>query len=215
MPEHVNAGARVFLVDDHPAVRQGLSLLLRQEGIVVCGEAESIAETLQLCEEAQPDLVMVDLSLGGESGLGLISELVSRGVVSLVYSMYDDALHVESAFTAGAMGYVTKREMAATLLTAIGAVLAGQRFFSPVIAKIFADKFIAGRPPIPEERLTDRELEIFRRTGDGYSSAEIGEILAISPRTVESYYSRIIEKMGFNGVKTMRRLAIQYCKKTL
>lgn len=214
LSENTLTGVRIFLVDDHPAVRQGLSLLLHQEGIVVCGEAASREEALRYLEEADPDLVLVDLSLGNENGLDLIREVAPRGVMTLVYSMYDDALHVESAFAAGAVGYVTKRETAATLLAAVREVLSGQRFFSPVIARILADKLISNNPRIPVERLSDREMEVFRRTGEGDTAAEMAELFAISPRTVESYYARIIEKLELSGVKAMRRLAIQYIKET-
>lgn len=214
MSESTLRGTRIFLVDDHPAVRQGLSLLLHQEGIIVCGEAASREEALRYLEETDPDLVLVDLSLGNESGLDLIRDVAPRGVATLVYSMYDDALHVEAAFAAGAVGYVTKREMAATLIAAIREVLAGQRFFSPVIARILADKLISNTPRIPVERLSDREMEVFRRTGEGDTAAEMADLFAISPRTVESYYARIIEKLELRGVKAMRRLAIQYVKET-
>lgn len=206
-------GARVLLVDDHPAVRQGLSLLLDKKGIVVCGQAINREETLQLLAGARPDLVLVDLSLGSESGLDLIRELHADGVMTLVYSMHDDAQHVESAFASGAHGYVTKRDMGASLLEAIGEVLAGRRYVSPVVAKIIADRFISGQPRIQIERLSERELEIFRRAGAGESASEMSDSLAISPRTVESYYARIVEKLGLTGVKAMRRLAIQYFKK--
>jgi DNA-binding NarL/FixJ family response regulator len=212
MPENTSRGARIFLVDDHPAVRQGLSLLLNGQGIVVCGEAENSGQTLQRLADAQADLVLVDLSLGSESGLDLICALHARGESILVYSMHDDAQHIESAFAAGAQGYVTKREMVTTLLEAIKAVLSGRRYVSPVAAQILADKLISGQTRVQVDCLSERELEIFKHTGMGHSSAEIAELLNISPRTVESYYARIIEKLGLTGVKTMRRLAIQHAK---
>lgn len=212
MPESTLDGARILLVDDHPAVREGLSLLLSQKGIVICGEAENSAQTLQCLTTANPDLVLVDLSLGRESGLGLISELNERGVKSIVYSMHDDAQHIESAFAAGARGYVTKREMATTLLDTIREALSGLRSVSPVAAQILAEKHISGHSRIPLERLSDRELEVFRRIGAGDTATDIALMFGISHRTVESYYARIIEKLGLGGVKELRRLAIQQVK---
>lgn len=214
MPENVLSGVRIVLVDDHPAVREGLSLLLSQKGIVISGEAENREQTLQAIAVANPDLVLVDLSLGSESGLDLIEELHARNILTLVYSMYDDAHHIESAFTAGARGYVTKREMAVTLLDAIGEILSGRRFISPVVAQVLADKFVSsGFTRVSVELLSERELEVFRRIGEGDTAAQIAKTLAISPRTVESYYARIIEKLDLSGVKDLRRFAIQYPRK--
>ena len=104
MSENGLQGARIFLVDDHPAVRQGLSLLLSAAGFFICGEAENMEQTIQNLSDLQPDLVLVDLSLGSESGLVLIRELHGRGENSLVYSMHDDARSIESAFAASQAG---------------------------------------------------------------------------------------------------------------
>jgi two-component system, NarL family, invasion response regulator UvrY len=200
---------RIFLVDDHPAVRQGLSLLLSGEGLAVCGEAANREQTLRHLDAAEPGLVLVDLNLGGESGLELVRELHAAGVKTLVYSMHDDARSIESAFASGAQGYVTKREMVSTLLEGVRSVLKGQRYVSPAAAQVLAEKLIAGQGRTDVDCLSERELAIFKCSGLGYSTAEIAELMCISPRTVESYYARIVEKLRLDGIKSMRRLAIQ------
>lgn len=214
MPEHELQGTRIFLVDDHPAVRQGLSELLGQEGFIICGVAENMKLTLKCLADAKPDLVLVDLTLKDESGLDLILELHTRGIRSLVYSMHEDVRHIELTFSSGALGYVTKREVLDTLLDAIREVLAGRRYVSPVAARSLADKLISGRSRNPVDLLSERELGVFRRLGEGDSTAEIADRLHISASTVESYYARIIQKMGFSGTRELRRQAIQYTKKT-
>ncbi len=194
MTDRLSDKAKVFLVDDHPAVRQGLSLLFSQTGHTICGEAESIAETLKKLEQVVPDIVLVDISLDQESGFDLLAELKQRNLKSIVYSMHGDAGSIEKAFKLGANGYVTKRDATTALLEAIEAVLAGQRHVSSKVAQSLATRLIDGSSSQQQEQqLSDRELEIVEQMRRGYSTADIAQELIISPRTVESYYARIIE----------------------
>lgn len=117
--------ARIFLIDDHPAVRQGLKLLLAQFDYLVCGEAGDGAETLARIGSSRADLALLDISLGEENGLECISELRRRGISVLVYSMHEDTDTIDRAFAAGAAGYVSKREQPEVLLAAVADVLAG------------------------------------------------------------------------------------------
>ncbi|MFZ5813217.1 MAG: response regulator transcription factor [Thermodesulfobacteriota bacterium] len=208
MPEAATSGVRVFLVDDHPAMRGGLSLLLRQVGHEVCGEAGNRVELLERLDGARAGVALVDLSLAEESGLDLIDDLTARGVPTLIYSMHEDRGSIERAFGRGAKGYVTKREVADVLLEAIEAVAAGRRYVSPVVMQS-----LAGRVLDPEEggtaSLSQREEQILDRLGDGESSAEIGRALAISAHTVETYYGRMIRKLGFSSMKELRKFAIR------
>jgi DNA-binding NarL/FixJ family response regulator len=198
---------RILLVDDHPAIREWLSQLLIQNGLVVCGEAVTVAQTLDLLATARPDLVVVDLSLRKENGLDLVAALSARGVPSVVYSMYDDVLHIEAAFAAGALGYVTKRAMTTALMDAIREVLAGRRYLCPAAAQALAVHHLSGGLI---DRLSEREREIFTRTGAGYSAADIARHFSLSISTVETHYTRICDKMGYNGIKELRRQAILY-----
>jgi len=130
---------RVLVVDDHPAVLQGLGFLLGPEGISVCGEAGNCAEALAAIETQHPDIVLVDLSLGDEDGVSLIADLGKRALPSIVYSIHEDGGHVKRAFAAGALGYVTKREVHRVLMQAIFEVAAGRRFVSPRAAMALAE----------------------------------------------------------------------------
>jgi DNA-binding NarL/FixJ family response regulator len=208
MPDGATSGVRVFLVDDHPAMRGGLSLLLRQVGYAVCGEAGTRAELLERLDGSRAGVALVDLSLAEESGLDLIDDLTSRGVPTLIYSMHEDPGSIERAFGRGAQGYVTKREVADVLLEAIAAVAAGRRYASPGVMQS-----LAGRVLDPVEGaaapLSQREEQILDRLGGGESSAEIGRALNISAHTVETYYGRMIRKLGFSSMKELRKIAIR------
>lgn len=133
-------GNRIFMIDDHPAVRQGLKLLLEQENYVVCGEAAGSAETLARIDASCADLALLDISLGEENGLECISELRKRGIAVLIYSMHEDADTIDKAFAASANGYVSKREQPEVLLAAMADVLAGNRHISPRAAQSLGKK---------------------------------------------------------------------------
>lgn len=199
--------AAIFLVDDHPAVRQGLSMLFSHTGFAVCGEAGSIAETLAKLDEAKPDIVLVDISLENESGLVLLEELTRRHVKSIVYSMHGDAETIEKAFKAGAGGYITKRDNIDSLVDGVDDVMAGRRHLSFTAARILAEKVLKRDGQNPENILSERELAILRHIRRGKTTSEISEELHISPRTVESYYGRMIEKLKLSGMKALRHFA--------
>ncbi|HPR62891.1 MAG TPA: response regulator transcription factor [Thermoanaerobaculia bacterium] len=130
--------ARLFVVDDHPIVRQEIQILLEQEGIQVCGEAGDAMTACHDIPRCAPDLVIVDLSLGRESGLTLLKQLRNLGYAMplLVYSVHDDPFHITQAFRSGASGYVTKREVAGLLTSAIRELLAGRPYASPHVAHV-------------------------------------------------------------------------------
>ncbi len=197
---------KVFLVDDHPAVRQGLSLMLSQAEVFICGEAESIAETLTKLEQAVPDIVLVDISLDHESGFDLLPELHKQRIKSIIYTMHSDASSIEKAFRLGADGYVTKRDATSDLLEALSDVMNGKRHISKLSAQNLAASMIGGSSGQQQvHQLSDRELEIVELMRQGCSTADIAQELFISPRTVESYYARIIEKLKIDGMKSLRR----------
>ena len=203
---------RVLLVDDHPAVRQGLGLLLGTEGICVCAEAGGRVEALGCLTQTLPDLALVDLSLGAESGAALIADLHARNVPVLVYSMHEDARHVEGAFTAGALGYVTKRELHGVLIQAIREVAHGRRFVSPNAAVAMADHISRPQNHEGERELSDQERQVYQLLGEGEGTIEIAAAMRISTRTVESYYSRIMEKLSVEGMRDLRRHAINHLR---
>ncbi len=200
---------RILLVDDHPAVREGLALLLSPDGVAVCAEAGGRAEALARAKECHPDLAIVDLSLDSEDGTVLIPDLRACSVPVLVYSMHKDARHVGNAFAAGALGYVTKRELHSVLVQAIREVAVGHRFVSPIAAVALAEQANKLHADDELRNLSRQEREIYQLLGKGEGTYEIAAALNISTRTVESYYGRIQLKLGLSGMYELRRHAIK------
>lgn len=198
---------RVVLVDDHLAMRQGLALLLSQEGLQVCGEAANRAETISSVETGRPDIVLMDISLGEESGLDLIADVVDLDAKVLCYSMFEDAATIRKALHAGALGYVTKREMADCLLAAVASVLAGDQHLSPVAAQSLSADHTDQQVQIPV--LSRREQQIVALIGRGLPNMEIATTLNISIKTVEAYCSRIMDKLDLHGMREIRQYAIR------
>ena len=202
------SGVRVFLVDDHPVMRNGLSLLLEQSGYTVCGVAGSREELLAHLEGSRTAVALVDLSLAEESGLDVIDDLTTRGIPTLIYSMHEDSKSIERAFVRGAKGYVTKREVEDVLLAAIAAVAAGQRYASPEVLRSLAARVLAADDG-GETALSQREEQILDRLGRGETSTDTSRALNISFHTVETYYGRLIRKLGLSSMKELRKFAIR------
>lgn len=208
-PDNI-ASIQVLLVDDHPAVRQGLGLLLATENIRICAEAGERDEALGYLKETRPAIAIVDLSLGGESGVPLVSDLHAQDVPVLVYSMHEDPHHIKEAFAAGALGYVTKREQHDVLVQAIRDVAMGHRFVSPKAAIAMADHAAGELSQGVERNLSEQEKQVYRLIGQGEGTIEIAAAMRISTRTVESYYARILEKLDIDGMRNLRRHAISH-----
>ncbi len=204
---------RILVVDDHPAVRQGLAFMLASEGIEVCAEAGGRADALARAEERRPDLAIVDLWLEGEDGLALVADLRARDLPVLVYSMHNDATRVGSAFGAGALGYVTKRELQAVLVQAIREVARGRRFASPIAAAALAESVTASPAEDAVQKLSAHELKVYELLGRGQDTFEIAAALHVSNHTVESYYERIKVKLNLRGMHDLRRQAIDRFQK--
>ncbi|HOZ49675.1 MAG TPA: response regulator transcription factor [Candidatus Hydrogenedentes bacterium] len=200
-------GIRVVIVDDHPAVRHGLALLLKSKGIVVCGEAGGRAEALALVEEHQPDVVLVDLSLGDEDGSVLLEDLHRRNRPALAYSMYEDGRRVAGAFAAGARGYVTKSEAHRVLVQAIAEVARGKRFVSPKAALALASHAASAPVESALSQLSAQEQQVYRLLEEGKATRDIAAVMTISIRTVESYCERICAKLGLDGMRELRHFA--------
>lgn len=207
---------RVFLVDDHPMVRERLAHLIdQQEDLRVCGEASDAIDALDGICRVRPDIAIVDLSLRASNGLDLIKDLKSRGsdVPVLVLSMHDESLYAERVLRAGAMGYVSKQEATRNILLAIRRVLEGSVYVSPGVAGSLVKRMVGGISPgeaSPISRLADRELQVFQLIGRGQGTRKIAESLNLSVKTVESYRARIKEKLQIDdGVKLLQR-AVQW-----
>lgn len=209
MPEPIKN--KVFLVDDHPLVREWLTNLIHQEeNLVVCGEAEDAPEALRGIDKTRPDVIIVDISLKGSSGIELIKTVRHRipTAAIIVLSMHDENLYAERAIRAGARGYVMKRETAQKIIAGIQRVLKGEMYFSEHIANSFAKKFVGGpmaATATPMESLSDRELEVFNLLGQGFETRRIAESLNVSIKTVQAYCARIREKLHIsNGLELLR-----------
>lgn len=210
----MNRSARILLIDDHPAVRQGLALLLAQDQHQVCGEAGCRDELLQQLATCQADIALLDLLLGDQSGLDLIDDLREQGIPVLVYSMFEDAETIRQAFAFGAQGYVCKREVSDSLLNAVREVLEGGRHVSPFAAQSLSDSLLSPEALSGEVALSEREQEIIELLGRGCGNQDIADELKLSVRTIESYCARAIDKLGLDGMKELRRHAIKISRRS-
>ncbi|MGD0541645.1 MAG: response regulator transcription factor [Tepidisphaeraceae bacterium] len=206
---------KVFLVDDHPVLRQGLGRLIDdQPDLAICGEAESPVEAMRLLPAAKPDVVIVDLTLKGGDGLELCKQIRDRFTTLpiLVVSMHDESLYAERALKAGARGYVMKQEPQETVMTALRTVAGGEVYLSAKMSAKLLRSFSGVKsdgdlPPL--ERLTDRELEIFRLIGEGHSVRTIAEKLFLSTKTVEAHKEHIKQKLNLKSSNELLQYAIE------
>jgi DNA-binding NarL/FixJ family response regulator len=207
---------QVFVVDDHPIVRQGLAQLINREAdLAVCGEAGEASAALQAITGARPDILIIDISLSGPDGLELLKNIRERfpHLPVLVLSMHDESIYAERAVRAGANGYIMKQEATEKVLLAMRRILHGDVYVSDRVSNKMLRQYI-GRTEVashsPIENLSDRELEVFRMIGGGYGTRQIAEELHLSVKTVESYQAHIKEKMAFRSARELVQHAIQW-----
>jgi DNA-binding NarL/FixJ family response regulator len=209
---------KILIVDDHPILRKGLSMLINQEAdLVVQGEAEDARKAMELIERVKPDLVIVDISLPGVDGVELLKNIRLRhsDLPTLVVSMHDESLFAERALRAGARGYIMKQEAVDKLLIAIRSVLSGEIFVSNRIATKMLEKFVDGDTKTatsPVALLSDRELTVLHLIGQGFGTRQIAEKLHLSVKTVESYRSHIKEKLRLSNATDLLKYAIQWAQ---
>jgi DNA-binding NarL/FixJ family response regulator len=207
---------RIFLVDDHPLVREWLTNLINQQAdLEVCGEAENAADALRGMAAAKPELAVIDITLNAASGLELIKDIRVQhpSVKPLVLSMHEEELYAERAMRAGARGYVRKRETSKNILAAIRRVLEGGIYISEKLSNAMALKFLEGHAAVGIAqsrvgRLSDRELEVFRLLSQGRSTSQIADELHLSLKTVQAYCVRTKEKLGLTTAAELLREAI-------
>jgi DNA-binding NarL/FixJ family response regulator len=201
---------RLLLVDDHPIVRLGIRQMIAAEsGLAICGETDSPEEALRIAEASNPDIAIVDLSLGQGAGLELIRRLRSSApnLPILVLSMHDETLFAERALRAGARGYIMKQEAINGLIEAIRQVLSGRVYVSERMSQNLLER-IGHEGLSPGGRLgnlTDRELEVFDLIGHGLATTEIADRLNVSVKTIETYRANIKTKLNLrDGVDLIR-----------
>ena len=209
------ARKKIFIVDDHPMMREGLAQLIAQESdLMVCGEADDATAALDQIEKLKPDLALVDITLRSTSGLELIKDLAIRApqTAVLVISMHDESLYAERVLRAGGRGYVMKQEGGKKLMEAIRHVLSGKTYVSEKISAKILDLF-SGRPAegsSPVERLTDREFQVFQLIGSGLSTKEIADKLHVSAKTVEVHRVNIKQKLRVDTAPELLRFAVRW-----
>jgi DNA-binding NarL/FixJ family response regulator len=210
----------VFLVDDHPLVREWLTNLINQQpGLRVCGEAESGPQARERILALKPDVAVVDIALKDSSGIELIKDLKQccPQVTVLVLSMHEESHYAERALRAGALGYVMKRETATKVITALRQVLEGKLYLSESLAVAMAAQFVAGKPLATgslAEQLSDRELEVFEWLGQGRTTRQIADTLRVSVKTVQAYCARIKEKLNLASATELLREAVRWHERT-
>ncbi|WP_353072499.1 response regulator transcription factor [Tunturiibacter gelidiferens] len=217
IPGQSYAGKRtVFVVDDHPLLRQGLALLINQQrDLEVCGEAEEAQAAMQAISQKKPDIMIVDISLNGPDGLDLLKNIRAShpDLPILVLSMHDEAIYAERALRARANGYIMKQEATEKVLIAVRRILGGEVYLSDRMANKMLQQYIGGSPAALHSRistLSDRELEVFCLIGEGRGTREIAEELHLSIKTVETYQAHIKEKLRLHSGRELIQHAIQW-----
>jgi len=207
---------RVFLVDDHAVIRDGLVKLINlEDDLLVCGEAGDSKSAMIKIQDIKPDVVIVDLSLKESSGLSLINDISIKfpKMPTFVLSMLDELLYAESALKAGAMGYIMKEEPAEKLLTGIRQVVAGKKIVSEAVTERMLDSLSnrkKGTEGSPQNILTKRELEIFVMIGKGLNSQLVAEKLQISTKTVDSHNFNIKNKLKLTNAAELKQFSVKW-----
>jgi len=205
----------VFIVDDHPLLRQGLALLIdREADLTVCGEAEEAQAALMAIGEKKPDILIVDISLNGPDGLDLLKNLrmLYPDLPVLILSMHDESIYAERALRARANGYIMKQEATEKVLVAVRRILDGEIYLSDRMANKLLHQYVSGASADAHSQLSalsDRELEVFRLIGEGRGTRQIAEKLHLSIKTVETYQAHIKDKLSLRSGRELVQHAIQ------
>ncbi|MHC1769518.1 MAG: response regulator [Verrucomicrobiia bacterium] len=205
----------MLVVEDHPIVGSAIAAVLNYEkDLKVCGIAHDYASALEKADSLKPELVILDLSLNGRTGLQLLKAMKARQpeLVVLILSVHDETLHAARSIRAGASGYVMKLEPSECLLRAIRSVLSGEIYVSPRMERRLVNLFArrgAHPGPDPLEALSGRELEVFRMIGQGKSTREIASSLCLSVKTIESHRAHVREKLGLRNASELIQHAVE------
>jgi len=205
---------RIILIDDHALVREGVSRLLEaQPDMTVVGSFGEGREAIRFAAQEEPDVAIVDVAMPGESGIDIARQLhdASPDTHLLILSMYSNPEYVRQALLAGALGYVAKESAGAVLVEAVRRVQAGQRYFSEPLGQEALQRLLddsGQRDPL--ELLSAREREVLRYTVDGRTIAETAQQLGLSPKSVETYRSRMMTKLGIEDLPALVKFAIRH-----
>ena len=203
---------RILLVDDHAVVRDGIKRMFDDRpGTVSFGEADSPESALKLAENAEWDVVILDITLGDRNGLEVLREVgkVRPRLPVLILSMHSEEQYARRAFRAGASGYLTKDCSREELVAAVQKVSTGSKYITPALAEKLIIDLERGTEGPPHETLSDREYEVLRLIASGKTVGEIAGILSLSDKTISTYRARILEKMGMKTNAELTHYAIQ------
>jgi DNA-binding NarL/FixJ family response regulator len=215
-PDTGSQKRKIFIVDDHPLVREWLTNLINQnEDLRVCGEAATAAEAMQAVAASKPEVAIVDIALRDSSGIELIKDLKKfhPNLIVLVLSMHDEAIYAERALRAGARGYIMKRETTKKVIEALRRVLQGKFYISDTLSEAITVQFVEGKTLArlsPIEQFSDRELAVFELLGEGRGTRQIAETLRVSVKTVQAYCARMKEKLNLSSGTDLLRVAMRH-----
>lgn len=207
---------RVFVIDDHPAIREALATTINSKlDMRLVGESGSAQQALRQIERNAPDVVIVDISLDDAHGLDLVEEIRDQwpSVRIIVFSMYDESVYAERAIRAGASGYIMKSEPTQSVVSAVQSVSDGEVYLSRRMSSRILSKVIRQQDyqlGSATEKLTDREMTVFQKLGEGHSVRDIAGQLDLSRKTIETYRRRAKEKLGFETVAELLQYAVQW-----
>lgn len=214
--EDKRKGARILIVDDHPIVREHLKTLIEQQkDLHVCASVPDAIQAMKAIASLSPDLAIVDLSLKGTHGLDLVKDMAANHpqLPVLVLSMHDESIFADRVLAAGARGYITKQEATSRIMTAIRKVLEGGIYVSDRMTARILHRAVQGdeqKPGSSLSQLTDRELQVFQLIGHGLTTRQIAKQLHVDVKTVETYRSRIKEKLHLNSATVLLQYAVQW-----
>ncbi len=207
----------ILIVDDHPLLRQGLRAIIDSEAdLHVCGEAEDVPQALDAVSNLKPDLVIIDISLKGRSGIELLKELKLShpDLPAMILSMHDETLYAERAIRSGARGYVMKQEALTKITVAIRRIMAGELYVSDRMSSALLRRLVGGASAVtnrtPVGQLSDREMQVFQLIGLGRTTRQIAEALDVSTKTVESHREHLKAKLGLQSAAALLRFAIEH-----
>ena len=203
---------RVLLADDHDVVRYGLRALVELSGMTVVAEAGDGREALRLAEELAPDVAVMDVTMPGLNGIEATAVMRERcpGTRIVILSMHSDSEHVHRAFAAGASAYLLKGSASEEIVEATRAVFAGGRYVSRELALVDSARATSTGTPSPLNSLSVRERQVLQLVVEGHSSASIAALVHLSPKSVDTYRSRLMKKLGVSDLPALVKFAVQH-----
>ncbi len=214
-----NKRYKIFIVEDHPIFRDGISQLInKEEDMVVVGGCENASECLKYLKNNQPDCIIMDITLKDSCGIELTKEIKKSypSLPVLVLSMHEELIFAERVFKAGARGYITKREATNKVIDAIRRVLQGKIYICDTMIDYFLERSVSGGNNVtvsPVERLSEREFEVFNLIAKGMTNKSISRVLSVTTNTVSTYRERIKEKLNLQNNAELNRYAMQWMQK--